>query len=222
MLKMPTLRTPLAILSLVFLFSLPAFGQAWVHPFDLPQGPECPNEITAVIEIPSGSFIKYEIDGITGHVVVDRFQSAPMAYPANYGVITQTLAGDGDNLDVLVYTRAPIQSGAIITVRPIGILKMKDAGEQDDKIIAVPTTRIDPTYSGINSINDLPAIERERLEFFFRTYKTIPLGRKIVTLGGFSGANEARSEIIASVREYFKRKPLAPAQCQLGSSPVRP
>ncbi len=221
MLKISTLRTPFAIVSLVFLFCLPAFGQAWVHPFDLPQGPGCPNEVTAVIEIPSGSFIKYEIDAIRGHVVVDRFQSAPMGYPANYGVIPQTLAGDGDSLDILVYTRAPIQSGAAIMVRPIGILKMKDGGEQDDKIIAVPTTEIDPTYSDIKSIGDLPAIERERLEFFFRTYKTIPKGRKIVTLGGFLGANEARTEISSSVREYFKRKQLDPAPCQIGTAPVR-
>lgn len=220
MLKMPKFLTSFANFSLVFLICIPAMGQAWVHPFDLPQGPGCPNEVMAVIEIPSGSSIKYEIDGITGHVVVDRFQSAPMGYPANYGVITQTLAGDGDNLDVLVYSRAPIQSGAAIVVRPIGILKMKDAGDQDDKIIAVPTTRIDPTYSGINSINDLPPIERERLEFFFRTYKTIPMGRKIVTLGGFFGAHEARSEIITSVREYFKRKQIAPAPCQVGSAPI--
>ncbi len=213
MLKITRLRAPLAIISFVFLFGLPAAGQGWIHPFDLPQSPACPNEVMAVIEIPSGSSIKYEIDGISGHVVVDRFQSAPMAYPANYGVITQTLAGDGDSLDVLVYSRAPIQSGAAIVVRPIGILKMKDAGEQDDKIIAVPTTTIDPTYSGINSINDLPAIERERLEFFFRTYKTIPMGRKIVTLGGFLGAVEARSEITTSVREYFKQKKRSPVPC---------
>lgn len=204
---------PLAIVSFVVLFCFPAFGQAWVHPFDLPQGPGCPNEVTAVIEIPMSSFIKYEIDATSGHVVVDRFQSAPMGYPANYGVIPQTLAGDGDNLDILVYSRAPIQSGAAIAVRPIGILKMKDAGEQDNKIIAVPTTQIDPTYAEIKSISDLPAIERERLEFFFRTYKTIPVGRKIVTLGGFSGAAEARSEISSSIREYFKQKKRSAVPC---------
>ncbi len=218
MLKIIKLRTPLALVSLAFLFSFPAFGQAWVHPFDLPQRPGCPNEVMAVIEIPSGSFIKYEIDSMTGHVVVDRFQSAPMAYPANYGVITQTLAGDGDNLDVLVYSRAPIQAGAAILVRPIGILKMKDGGEQDDKVIAVPTTEIDPTYAELKSIGDLPAIVRERLEFFFKTYKTIPSGRKIVTLGGFSGANAARSEISTSVREYFKQKRLSPVPCQTGAA----
>ena len=174
-------KFPTQTASLIFLFFISAvsvFGQAWIHPFDFPQSANCPQEVMAAIEIPAGSFIKYELDKATGHPIVDRFQSVPMVYPANYGVISQTLAGDGDSLDVLVYTRSPVQSGALILVRPIGVLKMLDGGEQDDKIIAVPAEAVDPTYAGINKIEDLPAIERERLEFFFRTYKTLPAGRK--------------------------------------------
>lgn len=136
-----------------------------------------------------------------------------MFYPANYGVITQTLAGDGDNLDVLVYTRTPIQAGAIINVRPIGILKMIDDGEEDDKVIAVPTTDVDPTYADIKSVDDLPAIERERLEFFFRTYKTLPQGRKKVELRGILSAETARSMIRTAVVNYAKSKNIASVPC---------
>ncbi len=167
----------------------------------------------AAIEIPAGSFIKYELDKATGHPIVDRFQSVPMVYPANYGVISQTLAGDGDSLDVLVYTRSPVQSGALILVRPIGVLKMLDGGEQDDKIIAVPAEAVDPTYAGINKIEDLPAIERERLEFFFRTYKTLPAGRKKVELGGFLSAEIAKNIIRSAISEYAKSKKLSIVSC---------
>ena len=117
---------------LFFVCAAPVFGQAWVHPFDFPQSKNCPQEVMAVVEIPAGSFIKYELDKTTGHVVVDRFQSVPMVYPANYGTLTQTLAGDGDNLDVLIYTRAPVQSGALILVRhktlPAGRKKVELGG----------------------------------------------------------------------------------------------
>ncbi|HUF05711.1 MAG TPA: inorganic diphosphatase [Aridibacter sp.] len=197
----------------ILLLAASAFGQSWVHPFDFPQNQSCPHEVVAVIEIPAGSYIKYELDTATGHVVVDRFQSVPMFYPANYGVITQSLAGDGDNLDVLVYTRTPVQAGAIISVRPIGILKMLDAGLEDDKVIAVPTTNVDPTYAEIKSVEDLPVIERERLEFFFRTYKTLPQGRKRVELRGVQSAENARAIIRSAVASYARSKRLSPAPC---------
>ncbi len=210
---MKSLYLALIHVAAILFFNVAAFGQSWVHPFDFPQSNSCPNEVVAVIEIPAGSYIKYELDPTTGHVVVGRFQSVPMFYPANYGVITQSLAGDGDNLDVVVYTRTPIQSGAIIRVRPIGILKMLDGGFEDDKVIAVPTANVDPTYAEINSFEDLPVIERERLEFFFRTYKLLPQGRKLVELRGVQSAENARAMIRASVASYAKAKELSPAPC---------
>jgi len=194
------------------------FGQKWIHPFDFPQTKNCPQEVMAVIEIPAGSFTKYELDKESGHVVVDRFQSVPMVYPANYGTITQTLAGDGDNLDILVFTRSPVQSGALIRVRPIGVLKMIDGGEQDDKVISVPALSVDPTYADIKSVSDLPAIERERIEFFFRTYKTLPAGRKKVELGGIGSADQARSMIRTAVTNYGKAKSSSIAPCAAASS----
>lgn len=115
-----------------------------------------PEAFFAVTEIPADGIIKYETDGKTGFIVADRFQSMPVAYPANYGLLTQSLAGDGDPLDVIFYTRAPLAPGTLIKLRPIGVLKMIDGGEMDDKIVAVPASKIDPTYDDIRNITDLP------------------------------------------------------------------
>lgn len=149
----------------------------------------------ARIEIPMGGMVKYEIEAETGRLVVDRFLSMPVAYPANYGFIEGSMAGDGDPLDVLVITRAPIQPGAHIAVRPIGILRMRDAGAEDDKIIAVPADAVDPTYADVRDIADLPAAERQRIEAFFRVYKDLPEGGGPVALTGFGGADEAAAAL---------------------------
>lgn len=181
------------------------FAEGWKHPFAYPQ-PEDTTEFFTVIEIPAGSFTKYEIDEDNGYVLVDRFQSMPVVYPANYGSIPSSLAGDGDPLDGLVFTREPIVPGAVIKVRAIGVLHMIDGGEQDSKIIAVPTSDIDPTYDNIRNIEDLPAIERQRIEAFFRVYKQLPEGRKVVELNGFSGENEAKSMVSEAIQAYRNAK----------------
>lgn len=178
-----------------------AMAEGYVNPFAYPQ-PEDSSEFYTVVEIPAGSFTKYEIDPDNGHVLVDRYQSMPVVYPANYGSIPSSLAGDGDPLDALVFTREPIVPGALIKVRAIGILKMIDGGETDDKIVAVPTSGVDPTYDNIKSINDLPEIERSRLEAFFRVYKQLPAGRKVVELGGFEDAAKAQEEVAQAIRNY--------------------
>ncbi len=152
-----------------------------------------------------GGIIKYETDAKTGFIIADRFQSMPVAYPANYGSLTQSLAGDGDPLDVVFYTRAPMAPGTLIKLRPIGVLKMIDGGEKDDKIIAVPASKIDPTYDDIKTITDLPKIEQQRLEAFFRVYKELPEGRKKVELAGFNDAAAAKQEI-KSAWEAWKAK----------------
>jgi len=175
----------------------------WIHPMHLPQATGYPNEVVAVIEIPQGSFTKYEIDPTSGVIAVDRFQSMPVAYPANYGVISSSLADDGDNLDVMVFSREPIVPGAMIRVRPIGVLKMVDGGEQDDKVLAVPIDKVDPTYEGVNSLEDLPPIELQRIEAFFRVYKQLPEGRKRVELDGFRDVDEARRLVDEAVRRYI-------------------
>ena len=183
----------------------PAAQAELLHPFAYPQ-PEEGSDFFTVIEIPAGSFTKYEIDAEHGYVLVDRYQSMPVVYPANYGSIPSSLGGDGDPLDGLIITREPIVPGAVIKVRAIGVLHMIDGGEEDDKIIAVPASDIDPTYDAITTIDDLPAIERERIEAFFRVYKQLPEGRKEVVLNGFSGANEAQS-LVAGAFEAYRATP---------------
>jgi len=162
---------------------------------NFPQPETLPDAFYAVTEIPAGGIIKYETDAKTGFIVADRFQSMPVAYPANYGSLTQSLGGDNDPLDVIFYTRAPLASGTLIKLRPIGVLKMIDGGEVDDKIVAVPASHVDPTYDAIQTVADLPKMEQQRLEAFFRVYKELPEGRKKVELKGFEDANAAKAEI---------------------------
>lgn len=151
-----------------------------------------PDEFNLLIEIPAGTGVKYETNNDTGDIIVDRFMAMPVNYPANYGSITRTKNVDGDPLDALVITRMPIQAGAIIKVRPIGLMKMVDGGDQDDKIIAVPVTKVDPTYADIKTLDDLPKMDRERLLAFFRVYKQLPEGSKVVEMKGFDSIEAAK------------------------------
>ncbi|MCR6662588.1 MAG: inorganic diphosphatase [Luteimonas sp.] len=172
-----------------------------LHPFDASQPESAPGQVLLAVEIPAGSITKYEI-GDDGLVFVDRFQSMPVAYPANYGSMPRTLAGDGDPLDALVLTREPLHPGVLIRFRPIGVLRMVDGGERDEKIIGVPTDKVDPSYAGIRDIGDLPQIERDRIEAFFRVYKDLPKGRNPVVLDGYGDAAEARALIVESLRRF--------------------
>lgn len=174
---------------------------------EFPQPKQAPEEIYAVIEIPAGSTTKYELDAKTGLLIANRFQSMPVVYPANYGTLPSSLAGDNDPLDVLVYTREPIVPGALIKVRPIGVLRMLDDGQQDDKIIAVPTLKVDPTYADIKDINDLPQIERERLLAFFTIYKDLPKGRKKVTIQSMDGRKPALTLVKEALAQYRAQQP---------------
>ncbi|TDC73321.1 inorganic diphosphatase [Streptomyces hainanensis] len=155
-----------------------------------------------MIEIPQDSFTKYEVDAETGQIIVDRFQSMPVAYPGNYGSIPRSQGGDGDPLDVLVLTREPLHPGVQIEVRPIGVLNMVDDGEDDDKIVAVPADEIDPDYAEIDDIRDLPDMQAQRIEQFFAVYKTLPDGRNNVELDGFDNARSARNEVRDAIRAY--------------------
>ena len=176
-----------------------------LHPFDLPQPANAPDEALLVVEIPAGGSIKYEL-GEHGELRVDRFLSMPVAYPANYGSMPQTLAGDGDPLDALVLTRFPIQPGAVVRFRPLGVLRMVDKGEADEKIIGVPVDAVDPTYTAVRSLEDLPAMEKQRIEAFFRTYKQLP-GAADITLNGWGGAEEARQVIRQALLRYRSWQP---------------
>ena len=177
-------------------------AEAVLHPFHAAQPAAAPEEVLLAVEIPAGGATKYEI-GADGLVYVDRFVSMPVAYPANYGSIPRSLAGDGDPLDALVLTRAPLHPGVLVRFRPVGVLRMRDDGEQDDKIIGVPVDALDPGYADVRDIGDLPAAERARIEAFFRVYKDLPQGRGAVVLDGFGDAAEAK----VLVREALRRFP---------------
>lgn len=192
----------LCVLSMMVLCApLQASDRSILHPFDAAQPKSAPEQALLAVEIPAGSFTKYEI-GEDGLVYVDRFQSMPVVYPANYGSMPRTLAGDNDPLDALVLTREPLHPGVLIRFRPIGVLRMLDDGEHDEKIIGVPVDKVDPTYAGIRDIGDLPEIERQRIEAFFRVYKDLPVGRNPVVLNGFGDAAEARKLILEAMQRF--------------------
>lgn len=159
-----------------------------------------PHDVNVLVEVPiGGEPIKYELDKASGTLVVDRFLYTPMRYPGNYGFVPHTLSDDGDPIDVLVANTRPIMPGAIINVRPVGVLKMEDDGGGDEKIIAVPSSKLTQRYSHIANHTDLPEILRRQIEHFFAHYKDLEPG-KWVKLLGWGGAAEAHRLIEAAIR----------------------
>jgi inorganic pyrophosphatase len=177
-------------------------AQQWRHPFDFPQAEGFPDEFFVVVEIPAGSSVKYEVDRRSGHLFVDRFVAMPVAYPANYGSITQTLQSDSDPLDALVFTRTPLPPGVMVRVRPIGVLRMVDAGEADDKILTVPAADIDATYDTVRSHEDLSAVALRQVESFFDTYKRLESKPSKAELAGFEDTATAKRLIRAAFDRY--------------------
>ncbi|MEN4902405.1 inorganic diphosphatase [Luteimonas sp. TWI1437] len=165
------------------------------HPVHARQPDPSTHDALLVVEIPAGGMVKYEIGAEDGLLHVDRFVSMPVVYPANYGAMPGTRAGDGDPLDALVLTRAPVHPGALLRFRPLGVLRMRDGGQADEKIVGVPVDDVDPTYAGVRDLADLPAAERARIEAFFRVYKDLPEGSSAVTLHGWGDAAAARALI---------------------------
>lgn len=132
-----------------------------------------PDKINAIIEIPYGSSVKYELDKESGAVFVDRVMASAVYYPANYGFIANTLADDGDPVDILVLNEYPIQAGAVIPCRLIGVLIMEDESGMDEKLLAVPTSKVDASFEGIKSLEDLPKATLAKIKNFFETYKIL-------------------------------------------------
>jgi inorganic pyrophosphatase len=168
----------------------------------------------AVIEIPAGTSVKYEFDFCANRMRVDRFVQMPVVYPVNYGFIPATLKTDGDPLDVVVYTREAIMSGALVAFRPIGVLRMYDGGLADEKIIGVPTSKVDASYDSVRTIDDLGLSHKQRLENFFRVYKQVSDGTSPVELRGFGDAAEAERIVQAARRLASERgAPEARTRC---------
>ncbi|MCR8698873.1 inorganic diphosphatase [Campylobacter ureolyticus] len=160
-----------------------------------------PDKINAVIEIPYGSNIKYEIDKTSGAVVVDRVLYSAVFYPANYGFVPNTLADDGDPADILVINEYPLQAGSVIPCRLIGVLVMEDEAGMDEKLLAVPISKIDPRFDNIESIDDLPKATLNRIKNFFETYKLLE-PNKWVKVKGFKDLKTATEILDKAIKNY--------------------
>ena len=158
-----------------------------MSPVHLGPGPKSPEVVNAIVEIPTGSRIKYEIDHETGLVHVDRVLFSPFHYPAEYGFIPGTLAPDGDPCDVLVLINGSTYPGVVIRARPVGVLRMHDDKGQDDKVLCVAAD--DPNYQHVNELTDLPPHFMKEVEHFFLTYKD--LEEKDVHTDGWEGREAA-------------------------------
>jgi inorganic pyrophosphatase len=162
-------------------------------------GKNPPDEVNVIIEVAiGGEPIKYEMDKEAGTLVVDRFLYTPMRYPGNYGFIPHTLSEDGDPCDVLVANTRPIVPGAVISVRPIGVLMMQDEAGGDEKIIAVPSTKITRRYENVANYTDLPQITLDQIQHFFQHYKDLEPG-KWVKLTGWGDAAKAKQLISEAI-----------------------
>ncbi len=158
-----------------------------------------PDDVNVIIEVAiGGEPIKYEMDKEAGTLFVDRFLYTPMRYPGNYGFVPHTLSEDGDPIDVLVANTRPIIPGAVINVRPVGVLRMMDESGGDEKIIAVPNSKITQRYLKVANYSDLPAITLDQIKHFFEHYKDLEPG-KWVKVEGWGDAAEARRLIAESI-----------------------
>ena len=168
-------------------------------------GESPPEDINVVVEIPSFSNIKYEIDKDSGAVLVDRFVATPMHYPLNYGFIPNTLADDGDPLDVLVLTphTTPLLPGSVMRCRPVGALSMDDESGGDEKIIAVPHKKVSAEFEHIKGPDDLPELLKNQINHFFAHYKDLEPG-KWVKLKDWVDLDTSKRFIIKAIEAVSK------------------
>jgi inorganic pyrophosphatase len=166
----------------------------------IPIGKNPPDDINVVIEIPiGGEPIKYELDKESGTLFVDRFLYTSMRYPGNYGFVPHTLSDDGDPIDVLVANTRAIVPGAVINCRPVGVLKMEDESGGDEKIIAVPVTKLTRRYEKIQTVSDMPEITLQQIAHFFEHYKDLETS-KWSRLVGWGQVDEAREMIVQAIQ----------------------
>ncbi|GAA3845118.1 inorganic diphosphatase [[Pseudomonas] carboxydohydrogena] len=170
-------------------------------------GANPPHEVNVIIEVPiGGEPIKYELDKTAGTLVVDRFLHTAMRYPGNYGFIPHTLSEDGDPCDVIITNTRAIVPGAVMAVRPVGVLLMEDEAGGDEKIIAVPVPRLTKRYNRIKTYSDLPEITLEQIQHFFEHYKDLEPNKwvKIVRWGDAEEAQKLILDGIARARNEKK------------------
>ena len=163
-----------------------------------------PEDVNVIIEVEiGGEPIKYEMDKEAGTLFVDRFLHTPMRYPGNYGFVPHTLSEDGDPIDVLVANTRPIVPGAVMSVRPVGVLFMEDEAGHDEKIIAVPSSKLTQRYDRVKTYSDLPDITLQQIRHFFEHYKDLEPNKwvKVIRWGGAEDAHRLIEEGIARAKE---------------------
>jgi inorganic pyrophosphatase len=170
---------------------------------DLPPGPNPPDLIYAVIEIPMRSRNKYQYDEQLGFFYLDRVLPSPFGYPLDYGFVPQTLSEDGDTLDILVMLYESTFPGCVLRVRPIGVARMKDEKGNDDKIMAV--TDADPRLNNIHELADLGDFWYRGITHFFKEYKRLSMPEQWAEIMDWQGKAEAKKIIIQSI-ERFKQE----------------
>jgi inorganic pyrophosphatase len=170
-----------------------------LHPWhDIATGPRPPDELTAVIEIPTNERNKYELDKTLGIFRLDRVLYSAVHYPGDYGFLPRTLGEDGDPLDVLVLMTIPVFPGCLVDARPIGLFHLLDRGVADEKVLAVPLG--DPYSEGLSDLGDVPAHYLKEIEHFFQVYKDLE-GTRTETRG-FEGAGAAREAVVRAMELY--------------------
>ncbi len=170
------------------------------HEVELPRYVE--EAIPAIIEIPTGSKVKYELDKATGLLRVDRILFSAVHYPANYGFVPRTYCDDGDPLDILVYCQEPVVPLAIMQAKVVGVMRMRDDKGEDDKLVAVSAD--DPEYADIADISEMPAHRMRELKRFFEDYKA--LEHKKVLVREPQGRGEALEALRAAIRLYDRER----------------
>ena len=171
----------------------------------IPIGKSPPDDVNVIIEVPvGGEPIKCELDKASGTLFVDRFLYTPMRYPGNYGFIPHTLSGDGDPCDVLIVNTRAIVPGAVMSVRPVGVLLMEDEAGGDEKIIAVPSSKLTQRYDKVKNFSDLPEITVQQIQHFFEHYKDLEKGKWVKVLK-WGDAAEAQKLIIEGIQRAKKK-----------------
>ena len=181
----------------------------------VPPGPRPPDVIHVIVEIPKGRRSKFEVDKETGLIRLDRYLYSSAMYPGDYGFIPQTLAEDGDPLDVLVMVNEPTFSGCLIEARPLGIFKMVDKGDNDYKVLAVPHT--DPMFQEMRDLWRVPPHFLREVEHFFEHYKDLEGG--VVKTFGWHDLEATHHEIEASIRRYGAEQKRLAEDARPGAEP---
>lgn len=166
-------------------------------------GDNLPEEINVIVEIPKGSRNKYEIDEEHGYIFLDRSLYSSCCFPFEYGTMPQTLSEDGDPLDIVLLASSATFPGCVVKARVIGILFMEDEAGVDNKVIAVPMTKIDPRFEEVKSVDDLRSHQKKEIQEFFETYKRLE-PNKFVKVKGWGGKEEAEKVVTKAVEGYGK------------------